>query len=152
MGRGSLTISASDPRNAPYRRRAFDHDACTAKSPLANPAIEYPHRSAQSDSIFCIDQLARISRRTAARSGQGIRGAVVSRRPSLRLTFYINERVSLRIALVGSILTVVTGCGTMIQEISQRIYGTAVVCLWVAVVLGTAAIIWASTVNGGIIW
>jgi hypothetical protein len=68
------------------------------------------------------------------------------------LTFYLNEHVSLRITLVGSILTVVTGCGTMIQEISQRIYGTAVGCLWVVMVSGAAALIWASTVNGGINW
>jgi hypothetical protein len=68
------------------------------------------------------------------------------------LTFYLNELVSLRITLVGSILTVVTGCGAMIQEISQRIYDTAVVCLWVVVVSGTAALILASTVNGGINW
>jgi hypothetical protein len=40
----------------------------------------------------------------------------------------------------------------MIQEISQLIYSTAVVCLWVVVVSGTAAIIWASTMNGGINW
>jgi hypothetical protein len=40
----------------------------------------------------------------------------------------------------------------MIQEISQRIYDTAVVCFWVVVVSGTAALIWASTVNGGINW
>ena len=40
----------------------------------------------------------------------------------------------------------------MIQEISQRIYGAAVVCLWVVVVSGVAAVVWASTVNGGISW
>jgi hypothetical protein len=40
----------------------------------------------------------------------------------------------------------------MIQEISKRIYGTAVVCLWVVVVSATFAVIWASTVNGGINW
>jgi hypothetical protein len=127
-------------------------DARPGKSSRADPAIEYPHRSGRLNSFSDIGQLARISRRTAAPNQRDIRKAGAIHRPSLRLTFYLNERVSLRIALVGSILTVVTGCGTMIQEISQRIYGTAVVCLWVVVVSGTAAIIWASTVNGGINW
>jgi hypothetical protein len=40
----------------------------------------------------------------------------------------------------------------MIQEYSQRIYSAAVVCLWVVVVSASFALIWASTVNGGISW
>jgi hypothetical protein len=40
----------------------------------------------------------------------------------------------------------------MIQEISQRIYSGAIVCIWIVVVSATFAAIWASTVNGGISW
>ena len=40
----------------------------------------------------------------------------------------------------------------MIQEISERLYTSAVVCIWVVVVSAMFATIWASTVNGGISW
>jgi hypothetical protein len=40
----------------------------------------------------------------------------------------------------------------MIQEISQRIYSAAAVCLWIVVVSASFAMIWASTINGGINW
>ena len=36
----------------------------------------------------------------------------------------------------------------MIQEISERLYTSAVVCIWVVVVSATFATIWASIVNG----
>ena len=52
-----------------------------ADFPAADPAAEYQRRTSQSNSAFDIDQPARISRRTAARSGQGIREAVKSHRP-----------------------------------------------------------------------
>jgi hypothetical protein len=35
----------------------------------------------------------------------------------------------------------------MIKEIAQRIFGTAIVVLWVVVVSATFGIIWASAVN-----
>ena len=40
----------------------------------------------------------------------------------------------------------------MIKEVSQRVYSAAAVGLWIVVVSATFAIIWASTVNGGISW
>ena len=52
-----------------------------ADFPAADPAAEYQRRTSQSNSVFDIDQPARISRTRAARSGQGIREAVKSHRP-----------------------------------------------------------------------
>jgi hypothetical protein len=72
-----------DRCNAPCRRRAFVDNACTGKSPTANPAAEYQRRNVQSDSVFDIDQLARISRRTGAQFSGDIREAVAIHRPCL---------------------------------------------------------------------
>jgi hypothetical protein len=40
----------------------------------------------------------------------------------------------------------------MIHEYSQRIFSAAVLGLWVVVVSASIALIWATTVNGGISW
>jgi hypothetical protein len=40
----------------------------------------------------------------------------------------------------------------MIQEYTQRIYSAAIVGLWIVVVSASFAMIWATTVNGGISW
>jgi len=81
---------------------------------------------------------------------------------NLGLMFYLNERVSLRLAP--------NACNSfavyqrramnneqpvsqiMIQEYTQRIYSAAIVGLWVVVVSASFAMIWAATVNGGISW
>src|SRR4029077_16198492 len=81
---------------------------------------------------------------------------------NLGLMFYLNERVSLRLAP--------NACNSfaeyqrrtmnneqrvsqiMIQEYTQRIYSAAIVGLWIVVVSASFAMIWATTVNGGISW
>jgi hypothetical protein len=79
---------------------------------------------------------------------------------NLGLMFYLNERVSLRLAPNGSNTFTDPSAShneqrvsqIMIQEYSQRIYSAAIVSLWVVVVAASFAMILAATVNGGISW
>src|SRR5262249_1736235 len=79
--RGPLTgqfLSAINQPKEPCRRRASVRDARTVRSPAANPAVEYRHRSAELISVFGIGPTVRISHRTAEPSRRGIREAGAS--------------------------------------------------------------------------
>jgi hypothetical protein len=80
---------------------------------------------------------------------------------NLGLMFYLNERVSLRLAPIAcnsfaeyqrrTMNNEQRVSQIMIQEYTQRIYSAAIVGLWGVVVSASFAMIWA-TVNGGISW
>jgi hypothetical protein len=74
---------ALNRRNAPCRRRASDHDACTGRFPTADPEAEYRRQISRSNSVFDIDQFVRISRRIGELRPLDIRRPGVIRRPCL---------------------------------------------------------------------
>ena len=85
----------SDQRNAPCRRRAFVHDACTVQFPPANPAAAYRSRIALLDSTFGIGPSVRISHRTAEPCHRVLitrRSRPVAQPIGARMSFVVNRR------------------------------------------------------------